>query len=62
MKTIVQRILGIFGVRLIRSKYARKYLAKPSIDNIEIVVRFYSLMKQKITLLQVGLLLGRRLG
>lgn len=54
MKAIVQRILGIFGIKLIRTKHARKYLPKPVIDNIEIIVKFYSIMKHKITVLQVG--------
>lgn len=54
MKALIQFFLGLFGVRVIRAKYTRKYLAKPNIDNIEIITRFYSLMNKRITLLQIG--------
>jgi FkbM family methyltransferase len=54
MKKIIQKMLGVFGIRVIRAKYARKYLPKPNIDNIEIVTRFYSLLNRKISVLQVG--------
>jgi FkbM family methyltransferase len=54
MKKIIQSILGLFGIRVIRAKYARKYLPKPNIDNIELVIRFYSLMNKRISVLQVG--------
>lgn len=54
MKEFIQRILGLFGIRITRARNARKYLPKPSIDNIELVTQFYSIMKRKITVLQVG--------
>jgi FkbM family methyltransferase len=54
MKAQIQKFLALFGIRIIRAKYARKYLPKPNVDNIEIVVKFYSLLNRKINLLQVG--------
>ncbi len=54
MKEIIQKFFGLFGARLIRAKYHRKYLPKSTIDNIEIVARFYALIDRQITLLQVG--------
>jgi FkbM family methyltransferase len=54
MKALIQRFFGLFGIRVSRAGKPRKYLPKPNIDSIEIVIRLYSLMKQKITVLQVG--------
>jgi FkbM family methyltransferase len=54
MKAFIQRVLAVFGIRVIRAKYARKYLPKPNVDNIEIVTRFYARMNERITVLQVG--------
>jgi len=54
MKKIIQKLLGLFGVRLVRAAHARKYLPKPALDNIEIVVKLFSLAKKKITVLQIG--------
>lgn len=54
MKEVIQRILGLFGVRLARAGEARKYLPKPTLENIELVARFYSMTKRPITVLQVG--------
>jgi FkbM family methyltransferase len=54
MKNLIQWIFGLFGAKLIRAKYARKYLPKACVDNIEIVVHFYKLTGQKINLLQIG--------
>lgn len=53
MRNIIQKFFGLFGLKLIRLK-SRKSLPKACVDNIEIVVRFYKMMRQKITLIQVG--------
>jgi FkbM family methyltransferase len=54
MKSIIQKVLGIFGIKVIKAKNYRRYLPKPCVDNVEIVVRFYQLMNKKIKILQVG--------
>jgi FkbM family methyltransferase len=54
MKEWIQRVLGVVGLRVVRAQHARKYLPKPNVDNIEIVVRLFALAGKKITLVQVG--------
>jgi FkbM family methyltransferase len=54
MKKLIQGILGLFGLRLIRAKYSRKYLPKANVDNIEVIVQFYKLLQNKINVLQIG--------
>ncbi|MEM6737398.1 MAG: FkbM family methyltransferase [Bacteroidota bacterium] len=54
MKNLIQRFLAIFGIRIIRAKYARKYLPKPTIENIKLLAHLYHLSGQKLTLMQVG--------
>lgn len=53
MRQLIKKILNGLGLKLILLKSQRK-LPTPTIDNIEIVVRFYNLMKQPISLLQIG--------
>ena len=54
MKSIIQKFLSLFGIRIIRAKYARKYLPKPTIENIKLLAHLYHLSGQKLTLMQVG--------
>lgn len=54
MKKILQQLLSIFGVKLVRAGYSKNRLPSANVDNIEIVVRFYAMMKQKINMLQIG--------
>ena len=54
MKNLIQKFLSIFGIRIIRSKYARKYLPKPTIENIKILAHLHLLTGKKVTLMQVG--------
>lgn len=53
MKRIVQKLFGLFGVKLVRTG-ARKQIPKPNLDNIEIVVSFYAMLQTRINLLQIG--------
>lgn len=54
MKNAIQKLLSIFGIRIIRAKYARKYLPKPTIENVKIIAHLHLLAGKKITLMQVG--------
>jgi FkbM family methyltransferase len=54
MKRLVQKFLEMFGIKIIKAKNVRKQLPKASVDSIEVILRFYQLMKKEITLLQVG--------
>jgi FkbM family methyltransferase len=54
MKEYIKKMLRyVFGIKVIKLNSVRS-LPVPTIDNIEVVVKFYSLTKKKITLLQIG--------
>jgi FkbM family methyltransferase len=53
MRELAKKILRSLGFKLIRLK-SKRTLPVPTLDNIEIVVKFYQLMKQPISLLQIG--------
>ena len=54
MKKLVQWLFTLFGLKITRARYARKYLPKPCVDNVEVVVKFFALANWKANLLQVG--------
>jgi FkbM family methyltransferase len=55
MKSVIQKFLAtVLGIKIIRAKSAKKYLPKPCVDNVEIIVRFYTMMSRPIELLQIG--------
>ena len=54
MKNLIQSLLGLFGIRVIRAKYDRKYLPKPNIDNIHIVANLYHHLGKTLKVLQIG--------
>ncbi len=53
MRERAKKILKSLGIKLIRLK-SQRILPAPTIDNIEIIVRFYQLMNQPISVLQIG--------
>jgi|SRR5690349_11737341 len=53
MKALIKHLLRLLGIRVTQTKFL-KNLPRPNVDNIEIVVRLYSMMKQRITVLQIG--------
>ncbi|QOI97860.1 MAG: FkbM family methyltransferase [Flammeovirgaceae bacterium] len=54
LKQFVNSLFGFFGLKLSRLNRARKYLPKPTIDNVEIVACLLALTDKEITLVQVG--------
>jgi FkbM family methyltransferase len=54
MKRVIQKLFSVVGLKVIKSKNAKRYLPKPNVDNAEIIVHFYHLMQRKMTLLQIG--------
>lgn len=54
MKELIQKILGVFGVRLIKARNARKYLPKPNLDSIEIIARLHGRPDRPLSVLQIG--------
>lgn len=54
LKQVVKSLFGFFGLEISRLNRARKYLPKPTIDNVEIVACLLTLTDKEITLVQVG--------
>jgi FkbM family methyltransferase len=54
MKKIIRKFINLFGIDIVRAKSSRKYLPKPCVENVELIVKFYQLMKKPISILQVG--------
>lgn len=54
VKGLIQKFFGFFGLQVSRLNRSRKYLPKPTVENIEIVVRLLSLLGKEFTLIQIG--------